>query len=189
MPPAVSSEIMIPDEKGSAFPYLKQEVMKQQANEQNKHTASQLLTLYNKYRWLDGAFYPLHKTANGVEPYNRWLVSTTAERVGHAAKVVGGPAVNVAQHETAVAVHVRQLMAEGKTQEAMALAKKMRPGMEAGAAAGQFMNKENNKDRWNIWINVLKKLKAHAYRTKIDISKKPAGWPMRLFPPHSSCLG
>lgn len=189
IPPAVNSEVMIPDEKDSVFPYLKQEVIKQQANSKNKHTASQLLALYNKYRWLDAAFYPPHKSAKENEPYNHWLVSTTAARVGRATKVVGGQAVNVAQNEAAVAAHVRELMAEGKTQEAMELAKKMEPGVEAGAAAGQFMNKEHNKDRWNTWIEVLKKLKAHAYRTKIDISKKPAVWPMRLFPPHSSCLG
>jgi len=188
-PPAVDSEMMIPEEKGSVFPYLKQEAIKQQTNNQNKHTASQLRDLYNKYRWLDTAFYPPHKTAKGNEPYNHWLVSTTAARVGRATKVVGGQAVNVAQNEAAVAEHVRELMAEGKTQEAMALAKKMEPGVEAGAAAGQFMNKEHNKDRWNLWIDVLKKLKAHAYRTRIDISKKPAVWPMRLIPPHSGCLG
>ena len=188
-PPAVTSNVMIPDEKDSVFPYLKQEVVKQQVSKQNKHTASQLLALYNKYRWLDTAFYPLHKAAKGVEPYNHWLVTTTAARVGHATKVVGGQAVNVAQNEAAVAARVRELMAEGKTQEAMALAKKMRPGMETGAAAGQFMTKEQEKDRWNTWVKVLKKLAAHAYRTKIEISKKPAVWPMRLFPPHSSCLG
>lgn len=188
-PPAVNSEVMIPEEKDSVFPYLKQEVIKQKVNNQHKHTAPQLLALYNRYRWLDGAFYPSHKTAKGAVPYNHWLVSTTAARIGRPSQVVGSQAINVAGGEAAVAAHVRQLMAEGKTQEAMQLAKRMEPGMEAGQAAGQFMKKEDMKDRWNTWVNVLKKLEAHAYRTKIDISKKPAVWPMRLFPPHSSCLG
>ena len=102
---------------------------------------------------------------------------------------MGSKSVDVARNEAVVATHVRELMAEGKTQEAMELAKKMEPGVDAGAAAGQYLDREHNKDRWNTWINVLKKLAAHAYRTKIDISKKPAVWPMRLFPPHSSCLG
>lgn len=188
-PPPVKSEIYIPVDKYSVFSYLKDEVTKQTALGKTQHTKSQLLALYNKYRWVDSAFYPPHKTAKGAEPYNRWLIEKTSARLGRPMQAANAQVANIAGNEAVLAAQIRQLMTQGKTQEAMQLAKKMEPGMEAGQAVNQRMTKEYKKDRWNTWIDVLKKLKAHAYRTKIDISKKPADWPMRLFPPHSSCLG
>lgn len=177
VPPEAKSTLYLMDEH-SVFSYLHQEVMKAQGGGKARHTDSQLLALYNRNRWLDTAFYPPHTTPKGAEPYDRWLIAATAERIRHPTQVVEQKAGSLASSQAAVAAQVRQLMADGKTQEAMQLMQQLEPSMEAGQAAGQFVGKEYRKDRWKTWMDVMKKLQAHAYRTKIVIDRKPGTWPM-----------
>ena len=179
VPPRATNAIQLQmAEKESVFSHMAQQVVMQPGAGESQHTSAELLSLYNKNRWVETAFYPLHKTAHGAEPYDQWLIKTTAERIHHPVQVVQGKEKDMGKSMDAVGAQVQKLMAEGRTQEALKLAEKMQPAMDTMDAANSYVGKQITRDRWKTWTGVLEKLRAHGYRTKIVVSRKPGTWPM-----------
>lgn len=179
VPPRATNVILLQmAEQESVFSHLEHQVIMGQETGKSRHTSAELLSLYNKNRWVETAFYPLHKTAHGTEPYDQWLIKTTAERINHPVQVVQGKENAMGNSMSAVGAQFKKLMAEGHTQEALKLAEQMQPAIDTLSAANDYINKEVTKERWKTWTDVLKKLLAHGYRTKIVVSRKPDTWPM-----------
>jgi hypothetical protein len=59
----------------------------------------------------------------------------------------------------------------------------MQATQQAGTASASAIGTAENKDNWNLWLGVLKKIDAHAYRTAIAVDKKPDSWPLLPYCP------
>jgi hypothetical protein len=147
------------------FGGLKQEVLA------GRHSQQELETVYTKYRLLSKAFYPLHKTAKGAEPYNRWLVDKTWAQIKSPERGNTKEATQAGKDAAALARQMQKLVQQGRVKEAQMLAEQMAKTQQQGTEAGMKIQEVRNQDHWNEWIGVLKKLQAHAYSTKITIDR------------------
>lgn len=147
------------------FGGLKQEVLA------GHHSQKELETVYKKYHLLSKAFYPLHKTGKGTETYNRWLVDQTWAQIKTSGRASTRKALGAGENAAELARKMQQLVHQGRMQEAQILAQQMTAAQQRGMTAGAKMQVARNQDHWNEWLGVLKKLQAHAYRTKITIDR------------------
>lgn len=145
------------------FGGLKQEVIA------GRHTQKELDAVYSKYRWLETAFYPMQKTAQGSESYERWLVEKTRARIQAPQVAMGKASKEFGEGAAAVGARIQQLIAAGRTKEAQQLAQQLGAAVQSGQPIGNAYTAEQHKDHWNQWAAVIKQLAAHAYKTKIII--------------------
>lgn len=162
---------LVPD-KTSVFSGFDREVVLQ------RHSRAEYAALFKKYGWLETAFYPPHKGADGMQPYDRWLVQNTWDRLQAPERVAVARGKQDAQSAVALAKKMQALMQQGRMQEMQQLAQQMAGIQKNGMAAGQDIGAAQKQDQWNMWLGVLEKVKAHAYRTVIAIDKDPGVWPL-----------
>lgn len=178
VPPVESAPNQIAFDKTSVFSGLQREIAFK------RHSGSELVNVYNKYRWLESAFYPPHKTAKGSESYYTWLVATTWARINSPQKSAAASGRQMGQSAAAVAARMQKLIAEGRMQEAQQLGQQMAATVQKGQRAAKADQTLQQRDHWQEWMAVIRQLAAHAYKTKIVINTKPANWPM-----HNVCGG
>ncbi len=172
VPPKATSIYQVNVDKTSVFSGLQSETFN------NHHTKAEFLNVYNKYRWLEAAYYPQHKTSKGSESYYKWLVATTWAGINAPQEAVNAGAQQMGQGAAAIAARMQKLIAEGHMQEAQKLGEQMSNSMQGMGQVNQAEQTLSQRDHWKQWMAVVKKLVAHAYKTKIVINKKPATWPM-----------
>jgi hypothetical protein len=146
------------------FTGLKQEVLA------GRHSQKELDAVYKKYSWLGRAFYPQHKTSNASVPYNHWLVNKTQRRIQAPQTAVGKTAKQLGEGAGAIATRMQQLIAEGHMEEAQQLSEQMAASIQQGQQIGTASTNLQSKDHWKEWMEVIRKLEAHAYKTKIVIN-------------------
>lgn len=136
------------------FGFLHQEVVVKK-----KHSNRELEQVKQKYAHLANAWYPDFDAKNKLESCGgsaRQNVTTTKNRE---------PRRNKAQEKEMVA-QIQQLIAQGRHQEAAALAQgSARPGMDTGRA----MQQDQETDHWDKWLSCLDEVDEHDYQTKIEI--------------------
>lgn len=144
-----------------------------------RHSRADYAALFKKYGWLETAYFPDH----GKTRYDHWLVNKTWAKLQapEQAGAAGGEAA--AGNMEAMARKMQALVAQGHMQEAQALAAKMQAGQQAGMASASAIGAAQTTDNWKLWLGVLKKVKAHAYRTAIAVDKPPAAWPLLPYCP------
>lgn len=145
------------------FGGLKQEVIA------GRHTQQELDAVYSKYHWLVTAFYPMQKTVQGGESYEHWLVKETRARIQAPQAAIGKASTELGKGAAAVGARLQQLIAAGRMQEAQQLAQQMGAVMQGGQQIGNASAVVQQKDHWNEWVDVIKQLAAHAYKTKIIV--------------------
>lgn len=149
------------------FEGLKYEAM----SGQHGHTKQQLLAVYARYKHLETDWYPTVKTADGVTSYDRWLLAR--QRAELSTPIAhGGQSMDV----SALAARVQAAAAAGDTRQLQALSHQMQAAMQAQQGTGSGTTGSILKDRWDFWLAFLKKLDAHAYRTRIRINTLPKTW-------------
>lgn len=149
------------------FKGLKEEVLA------GRHSQQELEALYEGYRWLPMAFYPMKRTANGVEDYAHWLVARTEARI-HARQraavaAAGRRGEDSAQTEARIEQRMQQLIQHGRMGEARKLAERMASAIQGSRPGDAVAMQLRSRDHWQEWVTVLKRLAAHAYKTKIVI--------------------
>lgn len=145
-----------------------------------RHSRAQYTALFKQYGWLETAYYPKH----GHERYDHWLVNRTWAKLQAPQQAGAAGAEAEAGNMQAMAQRMQMLARQGKMQQAQALAMKMQTAQQAGMASASKIGAAQNKDDWNLWLGVLKKVEAHAYRTAIAVDKTPPSWPLLPYCPN-----
>jgi len=141
------------------------------------HTKKELLAVYAKYRHLETAWYPTIKQADGtLISYDRLLLKKYKDKLS--AQVHGAAQAPLAAGRDleALARQAQAAAAAGRTDELQALGGRMQTTQEAAAPGVQHLQDVETADRWQYWVGFLKKLDAHAYRTRIWINTRPGTW-------------
>lgn len=141
------------------------------------HTEKELLALYAKYRHLETAWYPTVKQPDGTRiSYDRLLLKQYKDKLS--AKIHGAAQAPLAAGRDleALARRARAAAAAGRMDEMQAIGGHMQVTQEGAAPGAQHLQDVDTADRWQYWIGFLKKLDAHAYRTRIWINTKPGTW-------------
>lgn len=140
------------------------------------HTKQDLLKLYAKYKHLETAWYPTVKTANGSESYDRWLLERDRAELKAQAQAGGAPARADASNMQALSARIQAAAAAGRMDEVQRLSMQMRRGMAGAQANASGTRQTAVKDQWLFWLDFLKDLDAHAYRTRIWVNTRPSSW-------------
>jgi hypothetical protein len=112
-----------------------------------------------KYAHLAKAWYPDFDAKNKLKSCSE----ATREKVN--ASRNKEPRRTKAQEKEMVA-QIQQLMAQGRHQEAAALAQgSVKPGMDTGRA----IQEDNETDHWNEWLACLDEVDKHDFQTKIEM--------------------
>ena len=140
--------------KKGLFGFLQKEIMVKRI-----HTEQELKQAQQKYAHLAKAWYPdfdVKGKLNSCEEATRSKVTAAEKKISKRDR----------GSEQEMMAQIQALMAQGRYQEAGALAKKSaRPGMEASQAGME----ENKTDHWDEYIACLDEVDKHDYRTRIDV--------------------
>lgn len=121
-----------------------------------KHSEDELLRLHARYAQLETAVYPyVIEKGSTLTSYDRWLLQRRKAKLAKSTGMTG-------KEKQELADRLQRLYAAGKFDEAKKLSDRV-------AARG-------NVDRWSYWVDFLKDLDAHAYRTRITIDVDPRSW-------------
>ncbi|GEM_PF-6937447 len=145
------------------FKGLKDEVLA------GRHRQQELEALYRKYRWLTAAFYPMKRTVNGVEDYAHWLIARTEARIHKPQQAAIEAAGQHGEDPAQAQARMQQLIRQGRMDEARKLGEQMAVAMQGAERSGNVVTQLQSRDHWQEWVAVIKKLAAHAYKTKIII--------------------
>lgn len=114
----------------------------------NRHTEAELKRVYAQYKHLESAEFPsVRLPGGGAVPYDTWLLK---------------------KDKQAFEVQPTQAQMQARQQQAMQL--------EAAGKSDEAAQLMSGPDHWNDWLGFLKKLDAHAYRTRIVIYVDPESW-------------
>ena len=127
------------------------------------HTKQQLLAVYAKYKHLETAWYPSVKSGNGLIGYDRWLLARERQQSARQNSAGSGDM-------QALAARMQAAAAAGRMDEMEALSQQAQQGGSMSTTSTLF------HDQWDHWLAILKKLDAHAYRTRIVINTQPKSW-------------
>ncbi len=127
------------------------------------HTKQQLLAVYAKYKHLETSWYPTVKSSDGLVSYDRWLLARERQQAAQQDSAGSGDM-------RALAARIQAAAAAGRMDEVEALSQQAQQGGSTPASATLL------HDQWDHWLAVLKKLDAHAYRTRIEINTQPKSW-------------
>ncbi len=160
----------------------KQSVFSGFMNEVNmgRHSRADYAALFKRYGWLETAYFPDH----GKTRYDRWLVNKTWAKLQAPQQAGAAGAQASAARMEAMARKMQALVAQGHMQEAQALAAKMQGVQQGASASASAMGAAQSADNWALWLGVLKKVEAHAYRTAIAVDKSPSAWPLLPYCPN-----
>lgn len=140
------------------------------------HTKAQLLAVYAKYKYLETAWYPTVKTAQGPESYDRWLLARKWAELKAERQKVSTPAAKSGADMSALAARIQAAAAAGRMDEVQALSGQMQRAMQGGQAANARAGQVVLKDHWSYWLAFFKKLASKAYRTRIWVNTSPQKW-------------
>jgi hypothetical protein len=139
------------------------------------HTQAEYDGLVRKYRHLQFSFFREVKDEKGEQRsedkviYDRYSKQVYGDASAPAKKGGGDKARKQQQKETAA--RIKELKAQGKTAEAMALAMQMQQEMMSGGAGEQYRAMAQGpmrKDAWDIWVRCLEDMNKAAYPVKIE---------------------
>jgi len=139
---------------GDIFDGLKEEVMSRH------HTEDELLRIHARYAHLETAVYPyVRGNGRSLTSYDSWLLQRRRKALSSSTEL------SERERQTFTR-RLEKLYAAGKFDEAQ----KLRASVVA----------RGNRDRWTYWLDFLKELDAHAYRTRILIDVDPRSWGRKL---------
>lgn len=136
----------------SLFEGLRQEVLTR------RHSQDELLAVHDKYQHLDAAVFPHVREGQKLVSYDQWLLARKNETLR------AQPMTDKDREQAAKKLEA--LYMAGKVEEAMKLSEELVAG--------------TSTDYWNDWLDFLKDLDTHAYKTRIVIDVDPRSWGRKL---------